>query len=74
VREKLGWAVPCQSIAAREEFGLMERLLREHCEIVATARPPRDDDDDHGQGTVPVDLKKASESGSLQTPHDPDVT
>lgn len=39
-------------------------------------RHPGKDDDDHGEGAVPVELKEAGEvrSDSLQTPHDPDAT
>ena len=59
-----------------EEYGLLERLLKEQCEVVGDKERPSKDDDDSGEGGVPVLLKKAKEvnSDSLQSPHDPDVT
>ena len=64
------------AVCGTEEYRLLERLLKERCEIVAQAESPKEDEDDHGEGTVPVKLKEAKEvkSDSLQTPHDPDVT
>lgn len=65
-----------QEIQAMEEYRFLERLLKERCEIVEAAESPKDDDDDQGEGSVPVKLKEAKEveSDALQTPHDPDVT
>jgi len=62
--------------AKLEEYGLLERLLKEQCEVVGGKEHPSKDDDDSGEGGVPVVLKKAKEvsSDSLQSPHDPDVT
>lgn len=58
------------------EYKLLERLVREQCAILPMEETPRDDEDDHGDGPVPVKLKAAKEveSSSLQTPHDEDVT
>jgi hypothetical protein len=62
--------------ASMEEYGLLQRVLREQCEVVEAPQPPADDDDDQGQGPVPVVLKdpKQVKGSSLQSPHDPDVT
>ena len=62
--------------AALEAYGLLERLLEEQCEEVTKVERPREDDDDSGEGGVPVKVKESKEvkSDSLQTPHDPDVT
>jgi hypothetical protein len=62
--------------AGLKEYGLLERLLEEQCEIAKNEERPRDDDDDSGEGQVPVKLKEAKEVGSdsMQSPHDPDVT
>jgi hypothetical protein len=59
-----------------KEYGFLERLLKERCEIVAAPESPKDGDDDQGEPPVPVALKdpKGVKSDSLQTPHDPDVT
>ncbi len=58
------------------EYGLMERLLSEQCEISDKPEPPAEGDDDGGEPSVPVKLKipKEVESASMQTPHDEDVT
>jgi len=58
------------------EWGLLKRLFAEQCVTQAQPVKPKDDDDDAGDGAAPVELKPAREvgSGSLQTPHDPDVT
>jgi len=62
--------------AELEAYGLLERLLEEQCEKVSKEVCPREDDDDQGEGGVPVKVKESKEvrSDSLQTPHDPDVT
>ena len=64
------------AIGKMEEYGLLVRLLAEQCEITTDAPPPREDDDDKGDGPAPVELKDPKKIGgrSLQTPHDPDVT
>lgn len=62
--------------AKLEEYTLLERLLREQCEVVPRPRKGDDDDDDAGEGHAPVRVKAAEDvrSDSLQTPHDPEVT
>ena len=59
-----------------EEYALLERLLDEQCEVIDESQDPESDDDDAGEGRVPVVLKEAKEvsSASLQSPHDPDAT
>ena len=59
-----------------EEYALLERLLQDQCEVVKKKQRPKGDDDDAGEGRVPVVLKEAKkvDSGSLQSPHDADVT
>ena len=60
-----------------DEYGLLERLLREQCHVGrhGDGRPSADDDD-AGEGKVPIVLREPREvrSDSLQTPHDPAVT
>lgn len=65
-----------KTVNALEAYRLLERVLKERCEIVTVPESPKDDDDDRGEGPVPVKLKEAKQvkSDSLQTPHDPDVT
>ena len=62
--------------AERADYALLERLLQDQCEVVKKKQCPASDDDDAGEGRVPVVLKAAKkvDSGSLQSPHDPDVT
>ena len=62
--------------AQMDEYVLLERLLEEQCAVVARQVDPTDEDDDAGEGGVPVETKEPGEVGSnsLQTPHDPDVT
>ena len=57
-------------------YGLMQRLLTEQCNVIKKKQRPSRDDDDAGEGGVPVVLKapKAVSSASLQSPHDPEVT
>ena len=59
-----------------EEYTLLERLLDEQCEVVDESQDPESDDDDAGEGRVPVVLKAAKDvsSASLQSPHDADAT
>jgi hypothetical protein len=61
---------------AMETYKLLQRLLEEQCEVVRKKRRPSRDDDDAGEGGVPVVVKDPKEisSDSLQSPHDPDVT
>jgi hypothetical protein len=61
---------------ASEEYRLLERLVREQCEVSTTKETPGDDEDDHGEDPVAVKLKVAKEveSSSMQTPHDEGVT
>lgn len=62
--------------AQLNEYILLERLLEEQCRVVSGKVEPPEEDDDAGEGGVPVETKEAKEVGSdsLQTPHDPDVT
>lgn len=64
--------------AARlEEYHLLERLLREQCHVGRRRDGrPGDDDDDAGEGKVPIALKDPKEvrPDSLQSPYDPEVT
>jgi hypothetical protein len=65
--------------AAREmeEYRLLERLLRDQCQVGKDGDGgPQADDDAAGEGEVPIVLKepKAVRSDSLQSPHDPDAT
>ena len=57
-------------------YGLLERLLAEQCRVGRRKQRPCRDDDDRGEGAVPVVLKAPKEvsGASLQSPHDPDVT
>lgn len=60
-----------------EEYRLLERLLREQCQVGRHREGgPGEDDDDAGEGKVPVALKDPTEvpADSLQSPHDPDAT
>ena len=59
-----------------EEYALLQRLLQDQCDVVEKKQRPSGDDDDVGEGGVPVVLKEAKEvdSASMQSPHDPDAT
>lgn len=61
---------------AMASYGLLKRLLEDQCEVVRKKQRPSRDDDDAGEGGVPVVVKNPKEicSDSLQSPHDPDVT
>ena len=65
------------AVAQMDEYGLLERLLREQCHVGRhrDGRPGADDDD-AAEGKVPIALREPREvrSDSLQTPHDPAVT
>lgn len=65
-----------KAITSTEGWTLLRRLFEEQCEVKRKAREPKSDDDDEGEGGVPVELREAAEirSDSLQTPHDPQVT
>ena len=59
------------------EYKLLRRLLHEQCHVGKHGDGrPEDDDDDAGEGKVPVALKDPAEvrADSLQSPHDPDAT
>jgi len=64
--------------AARlEEYRLLERLLHEQCHVGRHRDGgPGDDEDDAGEGKVPIALKDPKEvrPDSLQSPYDPEVT
>lgn len=64
------------AVTKTQEWGLLQRLLNDQCVLTLEAQPPKEDDDDRGEGAVPVILRepKKVRSDSLQTPHDPDVT
>ena len=59
-----------------EAYGLLQRLLAEQCDVVEQEQSPSADDDDQGDGGVPVVLKdpKHVSPASLQSPHDADAT
>jgi len=65
-----------KAVTKTEGWKLLKRLFEEQCEVKSEPQEPGKDDDDHGEGAVPVELKEAKKVGSdsLQTPHDPDVT
>ena len=63
--------------AKMEEYRLLERLLQEQCHVGKHRDGrPESDDDDAGEGKVPIALKKPKEvrPDSLQSPHDSDAT
>ena len=57
-------------------YALLQRLLDEQCEVTPKKRRPSRDDDDAGEGGVPVALKapEAVSSASLQSPYDAEAT
>lgn len=59
-----------------EAYKLLERILKDQCDIVATPVSGSDGDADHSEPGVPVEVKEPKEvqAASLQTPHDPDAT
>jgi len=74
LREALrGVTLPADAAAA---YAILERLVQEHCEIVATPQASVDGDGDADLAPVPVIAREAKtlNGAVLQTPHDPDVT
>jgi hypothetical protein len=65
-----------EGLSKTEEFKLLERLLREQCDMTLEPEEPGKDDDDHGEGGACTVIKEARDVGSssLQSAHDPDVT
>ncbi|MEW6756507.1 MAG: transposase [Candidatus Latescibacterota bacterium] len=68
----------CEGTAAQdlEAYALLQRLLADQCEVVEEEQRPSRDDDDQGDGAVPVVLKDPKDVSPrcLQSPHDPDAT
>ena len=68
----------CAGTAAEglESYALLQRLLAEQCEVIADKQHPSTEDDDAGEGGVPVALKAPEHVGSdsLQSPHDAEAT
>jgi hypothetical protein len=64
-----------EGVAQGEAWTLLKRLFEEQCVVTTEPRQPGEDEDDHGDGGAPAELKPAGKVGgdSLQTPHDPDV-
>jgi hypothetical protein len=65
------------AVVEMDEYRLLERLLREQCRVGRRRDSrPEDDDDDAGEGQVPITLRDPQEvpADSLQSPHDADVT
>ncbi len=62
--------------AAGEAYALMERLVADHCTLVAEPVAPAPGDGDADLAAVPAVAKDAKtlSPSCLQTPHDPDVT
>ena len=57
-------------------WALLQRLLWEQCDVVANKQRPSEEEDDAGEGGVPVARKAAEKVGSasLQSPHDAEAT
>jgi hypothetical protein len=64
------------SVRKLEVYRLLERLLKDQCEILETPVVGSDGDADVTEPGVPVEVKepKKVSSESLQSPHDPDAT
>jgi hypothetical protein len=65
-----------EAVGKTEGWTLLKRLFQEQCAVTRKRQKPGKDDDDCGEGGVPVELKEAKDIGSdsLQTPHDPQAT
>ena len=71
-----------EAVSSLSSFGLLRRLFEEQCEVVAEADVGDGDGGNGegevegigGQGRVKLRDPKSISSGSLQSPHDPDVT
>jgi hypothetical protein len=63
-------------VGGLDSWGLMGRVFGEQCEVTGVPAAPEDGDDDASQTPAPAAVKdpKKVDSGSLQTPHDADVT
>ena len=61
---------------ALESYALLQRLLAEQCEVTPEPQRPSEEEDDDGEGGVPVRLKAAEDVGSdsLQSPYDAEAT
>ncbi len=57
-------------------YALLQRLLWEQCEVIVDKQRPSTEDDDAGEGGVPVVLKAPEKVGSdsLQSPYDAEAT
>lgn len=64
------------AVKKTQGWSLLERIFKDQCKVSSEPKKPQQDDDDHGDGEVAVELKLPTEiaSDSLQSPHDPDVT
>jgi hypothetical protein len=65
-----------EAVRKTQGWKLLKRLFEEQCELKRESRKPGKDEDDHGEGAAPVEVKEAKKvsSDSLQTPHDEDAT
>jgi len=65
-----------KAVSSQPEWTLLKRLFEEQCRVIEKAAPPEEGDDDQGEGGAPVEVKEPSEihGGTMQTPHDPEVT
>jgi IS5 family transposase len=59
-----------------EEWKLLNRILKEQCDLTLETEEPKQDDDDHGEGGACVVVKEGKDVGSdsLQSAHDAGVT
>ena len=68
----------CAGTAAEglASYALLQRLLWEQCEVIADKQHSSEEEDDAGEGGVPVALKAPEHVGSdsLQSPHDAEAT
>jgi len=63
-------------VGGLDSWGLLVRVFDEQCEVTDVPVAPKDGDEDASQTPAPAAVKdpKKVGSGSLQTPHDADVT